>query len=285
MGLLDDFNSLSDNAKQYALNAIARFGNGVGNTVNAIPTNAQNLARGLLDLPQRASTELTGLLNQQLNNQVQQTYQPTLSDLLINPRPKANPQQWMDQGMMLAGLAPLSGMAGVIKEVGKMPKNSIYPNGITSDMVSVGIPEMFGTGMSGTIKKMTNGDYLGRYNPAWGAEGKPFYAIGDNPEELKSFMLSKMLKSEAGTASAKTAKYNKSLIGVLNNEFGEGAFSKAGRSSQSSSEYYQHVPSGTKIRIADHDLPLHYEQPDIDLRSWMSTDEKIQAIKKYLGLE
>jgi len=174
----------------------------------------------------------------------------------------------------------LKNQQGVIKEIGKIPKNSIFPKSVTPDMVPVGISEMFGTGMSGTIKKMTNGDYLGRYNPAWGQPGKPFYAIGDDADELKRVMLDRMTRSEAGTAASKKAKFNNSMLGKLKKEFGD-VFDTA-RSTQSNSEYITHTPSGLKIRISDHDLPLHYEQPDIDLRSWMSTEDKLAAIRKAI---
>lgn len=191
-------------------------------------------------------------------------------------------------GAGLAGLGALplippisAGLLGSIKAIGNMPKKGIYPNGITNDMVIPGThEEMFGESMAATIRKMNNGDYLGRYIPAWGGEGKPFYAIGDNLQELKNVMLTRMGKSELGTRSAKDAKFNNSLIGRLQNEFGD-TF-KTGHSTQSNSKYFTHEPSGLKVRVSDHDLPLGYEQPDIDLRTTMTLDEQIEAIKKAI---
>lgn len=182
------------------------------------------------------------------------------------------------KGLLAGGALP---MAGIIKDVGKMPKKGIYPPSITADMVIPGGGNgLFGPNMSGNINKLTTGDYLGRYMPMWGAEGKPFYAIGDDAKELKSFMESRIAKSEAGTTSAKTAKLNSSTLGKLQKEFGD-VFDVA-KSTQSKSEYITHRPTGTKIRISDHDLPLHYDQPDIDLRSMMTPEEQVAIIRKFL---
>ena len=107
MGLLDQFNALSDQAKQYTLNKLARFGNGVGDTVAGIPGNANRLAQGLLNLPQTAKRDMGGLLDGSMNNK--------LAQVLIAPQ-QANPQQWIDAGMELSGMAPLGGLLGMTKK-------------------------------------------------------------------------------------------------------------------------------------------------------------------------
>ena len=107
------------------------------------------------------------------------------------------------------GLLPfVPAMGGVIKEVGKLPKKGIYPPSVDPSSFTKDMPEMFGTGMSGSIKKLSNGDFFGRYMPPWRGEGKPFYAIGDNADELKDFMLNRMGRSERGTIAAQTKKFN-----------------------------------------------------------------------------
>jgi hypothetical protein len=99
--------------------------------------------------------------------------------------------------------------------------------------------------------------------------------------ELLDTALRRAARSESGTASAKTRAYKSSLIGKLDDAFGEGTFTQTG-STSSKSRYLTHVPSGTKIRISDHALPLGYEQPDLDFPIGMSVDEQMAAINDFL---
>lgn len=246
---------------------------------------------GLLDaFKQYVSDALPGgLLNPEVGRYLDQTQQNIISGhqkrdvvmrgLLSNPMDSNLQRQAVAQGLDMAGMAPL----GMIKEVGKIPKKSVFPPSIDPSNFTKEPPEMFGTGMSGSIKKMVNGDFFGRYMPLWGGEGKPFYAVGDNADELREFMLNRMTRSEKGTVSAETKKFNQSLLGQLQKAGYRADEFIPAHSTQSTSEYYTHAPTGVKIRISDHDLPLHYEQPDVDLRRWMTLDEKLQAIKNALG--
>lgn len=129
------------------------------------------------------------------------------------------------------------------------------------------------------INAMRDGNFVASYQPPWLKGGKGFFATGDDPVELAQYGLNKIKNSERGINASNTARFNKSLLGQLQKlGFNADDFSQA-QSTQSKSSYLTHGPSGVKIRISDHDLPLHYEQPDVDLRSWMSDEEKIKAIK------
>lgn len=133
--------------------------------------------------------------------------------------------------------------------------------------------------MYANIKPLQDGGYLGRYSPQWGSKSKPFYAIGDDINELADYMLLRKSKSDKAIDTAQKAKDGKSLLGMLKSQLGvdDSAFDFA-KSTQSKSQYFTYKPTGTKIRVSDHSLPLHYEQPDVDLRDWMSDDEKLKMI-------
>jgi hypothetical protein len=137
--------------------------------------------------------------------------------------------------------------------------------------------------MAAKITKLDDGSYLGTYAPPWGSKSKDFYAVGDNVDELATYLLKRNAKSDNAIASHAVRKAEKSLVGQLKKQLGDtdDAFEFA-RSTQSKSEYITYKPTGTKIRISDHDLPLHYEQPDVDLRSWMTDEDKVKSILKAI---
>lgn len=84
MGLLDQY----DKAKKYAAGLLAQ-----------VPQNAQDIYQGLLSAP----SQVSDLFSQQKAQQ--------LAKALKNPQ-QANPKQWMDAGMNLAGMAPVMGLLG-----------------------------------------------------------------------------------------------------------------------------------------------------------------------------
>lgn len=190
------------------------------------------------------------------------------------------------------GLVPfVPALGGVIKQTGNLGKSLSLPD----DIASAKRLPVFGTlpessvwdaggnvyaNMAAKIRALKSGDYVVEAVPAWGAKNKPFFAVGDNPSELAQYAVDRLSRSDKAIAAAEKSKFDKSVLGKLTKEFGDNF--TLGRSTQSKSEYITHAPSGTKIRISDHDLPLHYEQPDVDLRTWMSDEEKIAAIRKAL---
>lgn len=131
-----------------------------------------------------------------------------------------------------------------------------------------------------TVRTLEDGGYLLRHDPMWGNNSKPFYSTGDDIGELMNAGINMVQKSDSAMQMAQKRSFDNSLLGRLQNEYGD-TF-QLGASTQSNSKYLTHSPSGLKIRISDHDLPLHYEQPDVDLRTWEPIESQIAQIKKAL---
>ena len=194
--------------------------------------------------------------------------------------------------MNAVGLLPfVPSVGGMIKETGNLAKNAIYPSEHAQSVVK-GLNKLPKSNtwdsagnvyedMSAMVKPLTSGDYMVTANVPWGRKNKPFYAIGDDPEELASYAMDRLKRGDKAIQAAQRSKEENSLLGMLTNEYGDSF--KTARSNRSDSEYITHVPSGLKIRISDHNLPLGYEQPDLDLRSSMSKEDMLKAIKSLLG--
>ena len=131
-----------------------------------------------------------------------------------------------------------------------------------------------------TVRSLPDGKYLANYSPLWGEKSKPFAAISENVDELINDSLKRIKKSDSLINSHELKKHNNSLEGMLNNEFGD--VFKIKKSERSSSKYLIHEPSGTKIRISDHDLPLGYESADLDLPINLTNNELFEKIKLFL---
>jgi len=190
------------------------------------------------------------------------------------------------------GLLPfIPGLAGVIKSYGDLPKSGLLPDNLDAERLKGfgnlpnsnlydGVGHVYDD-MSIKLSKLNNGDFIAKHEAPRLSKLKNFYAIGDDAEELAKFMLDKKsVREQASNRSAKKA-YDNSLIGKLTNEFGD-VFSLGG-STQSKSKYITHNPTGTKIRISDHDLPLHYEQPDLNFSDKDSADDILNAFMEYLS--
>ena len=103
MGLLDQY----DKAKLYAKGLLGRVAQNyedlqnspqkIADLLSNVPSNAQSMYQGLLDAP----AQVADLFSQQKAQQLAQALQ--------KPQ-RANPQQWMDAGMELSGMAPLGGL-------------------------------------------------------------------------------------------------------------------------------------------------------------------------------
>jgi hypothetical protein len=131
-----------------------------------------------------------------------------------------------------------------------------------------------------TIKELSGGKLLLEHSPMWGSTEKPFYIVGNDVGELVSLAIPRLERSNKSVEAAKKSKFDNSLLGKLTAEYGD-TFSTA-KSGRSESNYITHEPSGTKIRISEHNLPLGYVQPDVDLRIWQSLDEQLAEIRKVL---
>jgi hypothetical protein len=181
--------------------------------------------------------------------------------------------------------------AGMIK-VAKPSKYGKFPDEIEALKADSGLGKndlwqnygdhaaMVKNNMDMTIHPLSNGDFALSHSPAWGNKSKAFYAVGDNPEELINYSLSRVEKSNKAIKSAEEKKYAKSLAGLLEAEYGP-VFSYA-NSGRSASQYITHNPSGQKIRISDHDLPLGYVQTDHDVPIGLSDLDKLKSIMGFL---
>ena len=191
----------------------------------------------------------------------------------------------------LSAPTQLNKQAGVIKMTGYTPKSGLPKDIADSRISGIGVlsksPRYDGFGlvyddMNLALSKTKNGDFLVKYDPPWLGKTKPFHAIGDNADELIDYGLSRISRSQKASGAAAKKQYNASLLGQLElggmdpNDF------QLAKSQRSSSTYLTHIPSGTKVRVSDHDLPLGYEQPDIDLRHSQSVLEQAEKVLKYL---
>lgn len=129
------------------------------------------------------------------------------------------------------------------------------------------------------LSQLPDGKYAISHSPQWGAKAKEFSVTGDSVDEALNAAQQRLARGEAATKAATS----RSLIGMLQNEYGD--VFKLSNSTQSKSKYIEHLPTGTKIRISDHDLPLGYVQPDVDLRAGMTPKEQYSEIVKALSAE
>lgn len=211
------------------------------------------------------------------------------------PFPQLTPEQMQQQAYNVALDInnPMQNVGGLLGAI-KLKSSGFAPKNLTQDVV-LGLdnlpknPMYDAAGnlfddMQGRVSLLSSGDYLGRYEPRWGSASKPFYAVGDDPIELGKYLLKRNAKSDKIIKSVATKKAEKSFLGMLKNNLGatDDQFD-FGKSTQSRSQYITHKPTNTKIRISDHDLPLSYEQPDLDLRSWMTDEEKLQKVLDYFN--
>jgi len=174
--------------------------------------------------------------------------------------------------------------SGLLKKGERAPEGVSTIAGLTDKLPQSSRYDAFGNifdDMYAQVKPMQDGNFLATYIAPWGSKSKNAYATGDNPEELANFILNKKNRSDAAIARSEKQKYDNSLIGKLSNEFGD-IFDTA-KSARSESQYITHKPSGTKIRISGHALPLGYESPDLNIPIGISDDEKFQLIKNYLS--
>jgi len=133
-----------------------------------------------------------------------------------------------------------------------------------------------------TIKTLPDGKFQADYSPLYGG-GKPFSALGDNPQELMDMAIARVNRSEK--AMLQQQKYSsipntwkgdaKKVAKNIIDEYGDVSFAS---STQSKSKYIT-LPSGEKIRISDHALPSSYEGADYDFRYGDDVNTLINLIK------
>lgn len=188
------------------------------------------------------------------------------------------------------GMLPMiPGLAGVIKKTGNIPSKGIQNIDEWADIAKgkkvpsssniydsgLAYPYIGGLG-DANMYPLKSGDYLSVFYKDKRYRMKsmnPFYAIGDNHEELAKYTLDRINRSEKILT-------NKSLYGKLKKEFGD--IFKLERSSKSNSEYITHKPTGKTIRVSDHDLPGIYDQPTLDLRDTENMSDMINKIKEII---
>jgi len=134
---------------------------------------------------------------------------------------------------------------------------------------------LLGGNMDVTIGGLDGGKFFSKFSPLdHTSKQKPFYAVGDNLDELIAATQNRLSASERGAIASKS----RTLEGKLQKEFGD-RFSLA-RSQRSESFYVTDNVSGEKIRFSDHDLPLNYVQADKDFPI-MKPGGVIDVLKKH----
>lgn len=180
-----------------------------------------------------------------------------------------------------SGMLPMiPAMAGIIKQSGHLPKNMRYPKEMPSNVVTpvIGsLPDsslydkagMFSvdSAANGDLRRLANGDYYASLNPTWLSKTRGKYAIGDIPSELVDYIRRVATNSDKTVQAQRTAKIPKDVRASLEKEFGKVFDYDISNASRSNSYYITHKPTGTKIRVSDHELPSHYENTaSIDIR-------------------
>ena len=176
----------------------------------------------------------------------------------------------------------LNKQAGVVEffpwnKTNTPPKaNAPLPDGVQS-IVRAPNPNigLLGGNMDVTIGGLDGGKFFSKFSPIdHTSKQKPFYAVGDNLDELITATQNRLSASERGAAASKS----RTLEGKLQSEFGD-RFSLA-RSQRSESFYVTDRVSGEKFRFSNHDLPLNYVQADKDFPV-MKPNDVIGVLKKH----
>ena len=156
-----------------------------------------------------------------------------------------------------------------LKGLGNLPESELYDyaGNLRDDMQK-------------NVWKLNDGTYLAVQRPAWMSKDKPMYVHAANINDAISGINGKAERSSRAVSAAAKKAYENSLQGLLEKEFGEGAFSFA-NSARSESRYVTNNINGVKIRISGHDLPLAYESADIDLPLGLSDKELFERIKNH----
>jgi len=254
----------------------------LGLLAQSVPQYAQGVA-------QRGQSLASLLSPQAWSDSMQQL--PALAQQAINQPPmddaqrKAATMAFMDKAMQFA---PLGMTAQVFKKTPKgLPDyvNNLSSEWRKSDMIKWANPQAVSAivkdNMDMSVKELADGKLLLTHNPMWGSNSKQFSVVGDSIDEVITAAKSRLESSNKAVAISAKRKLDNSLIGQLQKEYGDNFTVK--KSERSKSIYITHKPSGTKIRISDHDLPLGYVQADIDLRSGQSLEDQLAEIKKYLS--
>lgn len=200
---------------------------------------------------------------------------------------------WIGAGMGALGALPfIPAMGGIIKQAGNLPKSWQLPEEIQSARklpIFGTLPEsaawdaggMIRENMTAKLSALKNGDYLVQGLPAWGGKNQPFFAVGDDADELAKYAVDRLSRSDRAISAAEASKFNNSFAGKLKAATGED-FSHF-NSARSDSKYAVHGETGAKIRVSDHELPGHYDAPDLSIPSWTPEKERIDYIKRYLA--
>lgn len=147
-----------------------------------------------------------------------------------------------------------------------------------SELLNAGFSVKENPNMS--VNELSSGKFLLNHLPLWGSKQKEFHVIADSVPEAVQLATQRLSASDRAISSKQKRDFENSLMGKLQNEFGDN-FSVS-KSERSKSQYITHNPSGTKIRISDHELPLGYVQPDLNLNMSMPVDQQFSEILKLL---
>jgi hypothetical protein len=129
------------------------------------------------------------------------------------------------------------------------------------------------------LYRLDSGNYAIERRPQWASDRKGFYAEGPDLDALIKAAKTRGARSDV---AVKAALKSKDKLSEIKEKFGEENLIFKD-SERSKSSYIIHKPSGLKIRISDHKLPIGYEQADLDLSSGLSKEQLTKAISDFLG--
>jgi hypothetical protein len=216
----------------------------LGGRIAQVPQRAQEAYTGLLNAPK----QLAALGGKDMNAKVKQA--------MANPQ-AANPQQWMDAGMELSGMAPLGGLVGATVYHGSPHKFDKF------DMSKIGTGEgaqAYGHGLYMAESPAVANEYaakLGKPELVFG--GKPITQLNVSQEAKDA---AKWIESRAGAmsygAQGRTARDDFSrLPEKIRQELGNVDLFDGGNL------YKVDIPDEAIPRMLDWDKPLSEQHPDV----------------------
>lgn len=133
--------------------------------------------------------------------------------------------------------------------------------------------------------KPSGNEFIIEYIPQWKSKAKPFQVQGGSIDEVVSLADQRLDRSfNAIKGSAKYQNIPEAWTGeakkIAKKAIDAGYDPIFSASTQSRSKYME--INGQKIRLSDHDLPLHYDAPDIDFRYGSDIDALLSRLQGSL---
>jgi len=177
-------------------------------------------------------------------------------------------------GMALGGLSAFPVVGGIVKAgrgIGRAAEGAMdmsQASKYVATKMPTGVYSVTGKNDIYRVDPSGN-EFTIEYVPQWKSKVKPFQVKGGSIDEVVSLADQRLDRSyNAQKGSTKYQKIPESWTGeakkIAKKTIDAGYEPIFSASTQSRSKYME--INGQKIRLSDHDLPLHYDAPDIDFR-------------------